>query len=810
MNEGATTWALVVGIDAYRDRSIPNLSGAVHDAIDVVTWLRRIGVPDTQILLHASATAASEQALESLCLPFGGCTSEDIWNSFAALEKQSGTRLFVFLSGHGLYEPLGARVFLTEEATDRVWSNLDIEWHTRFLRGQDFRRQFVFMDGCLNQPYTASERARFEPGHKSAVTLPPPRTDVEQWFCYGAAVGERALEHPDGYGLFLHTLLQVLDPDDPHPNCLDIDETTGTYQLDLHRAIVDVIVPTVAREASTHRRRQNPGIQMLSAGVGARRVPVVRIHPSESFRLCVTVEPAAAVSDLTQLDLWSRNTIWQRRLPAPGASGIDLPYEVRLPIGTKVTVVGQVRPNGAWEPPGLHELTIERDWNLILEVTARTESDDAVAVRLLGPDGQPIESVIAPIHAEVEQVLDRTGGQGISFDLHETGPQLRGFTDDREGAALAWRIAEAIEEATPNVAVAVQGAHFGTVITAVRPGLRPSAARRLAGPLMDEPVIRVMDVVFSPNDVVARPLVAVDPGPVTIRVDLPWGTWSSRILVRPGTVTPVELPRSVGVPPLRIRQFTAADPEERPMARTVVGVGRAEVHGTVWAAGKLVGELSPLSRSPRQWRGRWSGTDAAVTPWTALAEIVINRRRMRFPLSETGPVAVLWGTVPQAEPLEGTRDPMWDRVMLSAQSTAMSQIEAEHPTPDWRSSPLPALAAAYTCLAQGRFVQLAEMLESFRGSADTDPTGMPVDVDILAAAIEHLPAFATAPRLSVGIESFEALVRAQMSGAVPVIRWGVTIGIDVAHTFGLHHLEQRWRRIDAELVSSSVWTLWRT
>ena len=54
MNEARTTWALVVGIDVYADPAIPVLQGAVADALAACRWLRRLGVPDEQVLLHAS------------------------------------------------------------------------------------------------------------------------------------------------------------------------------------------------------------------------------------------------------------------------------------------------------------------------------------------------------------------------------------------------------------------------------------------------------------------------------------------------------------------------------------------------------------------------------------------------------------------------------------------------------------------------------------------------------------------------------------------------------------------------------------
>ena len=164
--------------------------------------------------------------------------------------------LLVFLMGHGLFEPGGNRVFLTQEASDTVVKNLGVDWYAAFLRGQRFPEQFIVMDGCLNLPYTAAERSKFVAGQQSGVALPPPRPDVRQVFCFSAQQGEKAQE-AEGHGLFTRTLLTVLDPDRPDERCVDIDETTGCVRLDLARAINDVVAPRVTEVAP----RQHPGFQ---------------------------------------------------------------------------------------------------------------------------------------------------------------------------------------------------------------------------------------------------------------------------------------------------------------------------------------------------------------------------------------------------------------------------------------------------------------------------------------------------------------------------------------------------------------------
>ena len=57
----------MVGLDACDDQTRnPPLTGSVRDAITAVIWLRRLGVPDGQILLHASPSSGVQAELDAL------------------------------------------------------------------------------------------------------------------------------------------------------------------------------------------------------------------------------------------------------------------------------------------------------------------------------------------------------------------------------------------------------------------------------------------------------------------------------------------------------------------------------------------------------------------------------------------------------------------------------------------------------------------------------------------------------------------------------------------------------------------------
>lgn len=141
MDEAATTWALVVGIDEYDRADLRRLEGAVADAVDALRWLCRLGVPDDHVFLHLAPVDPAK--LGALELPYATARKADLDASIAKLRKVTGgTRLFVFLCGHGLYEPAGGRLFPPQDAgRDDMWVNLGLDPYATLFRTMSFRRQ---------------------------------------------------------------------------------------------------------------------------------------------------------------------------------------------------------------------------------------------------------------------------------------------------------------------------------------------------------------------------------------------------------------------------------------------------------------------------------------------------------------------------------------------------------------------------------------------------------------------------------------------------------------------------------------------
>src|SRR5690349_5928043 len=58
------TYALVVGIEKYEARALPDLDGTVSDSLRFAAWLRRRGVPLENVLLHLSPLDANASLMD--------------------------------------------------------------------------------------------------------------------------------------------------------------------------------------------------------------------------------------------------------------------------------------------------------------------------------------------------------------------------------------------------------------------------------------------------------------------------------------------------------------------------------------------------------------------------------------------------------------------------------------------------------------------------------------------------------------------------------------------------------------------------
>jgi tetratricopeptide (TPR) repeat protein len=262
MDLATSTWALVVGIDQYQGSKIRQLKGSARDAVAAVTWLRSLGVPDRQILFHAHPNPAARQDVEDLGIEARGCTNDKLVESILDLERRKGARLFIFLSGHGLFEPTTGPLFLTQDARDGCMRNLGLNEYIQFFMSFRFPAQFLFLDGCLNHPYGTNLRPQLSAeGPPARIGTYTARRATTLWACMAAENGETAREDDRARrGLFLRHLLEAVDPDHPHPEVLREDPKTHAVVANLFYAMYKVVQPTVVKESMRKGRAHHPGL----------------------------------------------------------------------------------------------------------------------------------------------------------------------------------------------------------------------------------------------------------------------------------------------------------------------------------------------------------------------------------------------------------------------------------------------------------------------------------------------------------------------------------------------------------------------
>ncbi|WP_055601199.1 caspase family protein [Streptomyces aureus] len=810
----ADSWALVVGIDAYDDPDIKDLGGAVRDACEAVNWLRGAGVPDDHILVHAQPTEASRPLVESLGpgVPRHDATARDIAESVARLRALSGSHLFVFLVGHGIYEPSTKRLFITKEASLGeldVLSNLAVEDYIELFLSMSFPEQLLVMDGCQNLPYSASRRSRIAAGMPFAgFTAKAENTLV---FCFACQQGERAVE-VEGRGLFLTKLLAAIDTRGPSPEILHLDFDSGDVSIDLRKAVTEAVGPAVKETAWAQqpRIRQEPGVQVYGAGT-ARNVWPLHLPPTPAARLSIAVEPASAVPDVGAILVEVEGPPYWRRVaaPVPPGDAVRVPFENRLPHETTLSVMCRLKSHAPWRRPAARRVRID-DGDREVVFTLRPDPIEESARRstwAAGDDGtawvfvEGVDAAGRSTPAAFRHIGENTlegppeSPGGIEVTRRDGGLLVSGRYDDRERLArYASHIATTVASAAPEGVSATIRASSAFRRTAVRLVLPDGGPGPLAGSLVNTPGITVGQVTRTVREIEEDPLVGVQPGHVEVRVDLPWGSWSDVVEVIEGTEKDVHLPDGVGIGPVPLRVAVRADVWESLPGCSVLGFGPRP--GEAVFHGSRHGALSP---QPLPGSGGWLLTaDPRESPWGTC--VSLTGTGVTFPLHPSLPLALDVGEgAARVEPLSAVPLPEWDELVSLGRlggHDPRSLVEADRSgAPD----PVLTLARAYACYAAGADTYTRGLLGLLRArGADI------CDIAVLEGA--------TALRSdgSVPEAARSALAPWAEAGTVPVLRWGVAPAVVLAEELGSHEWGTRLEAVETSLSPVSVWAVWHT
>jgi hypothetical protein len=835
LNDGPSTWALLVGIDEYADPQITRLKGAVKDVIAAVRWLRRIGVPDQQVFLHAHPSPEAVSELDGLGMAYAQATEPAIALSISELRAATGSRLFIFLCGHGLFEPSTGRLFLTHEANEKTgMTNLGIDAYVRTFLSMDYSRQFLFMDGCQNYPYSTGVRPTIE-ARRPPWTGDDPNPENGLVACFAATIGELATE-VDGRGLFTSHLLQCMDLNEPWEDAVEFDFETGERTFDVRKAMDYYIRGTVSSQAALKGVTQNPNWQPYFKG-SEPGFSTYGLGSAGSHSLTIEVEPSAVTPAINAIKLSLRSKRWYQRLPLPG-SRLQIPIHKRLPDSLHAVIDCAVDPKAPWDAiKKTQEFEVDGDKRVLLAFIPRDlvpeafpspPDEDVITVDVLDADGNQAYEITDEDYKSVSRemgISSYSGGRraiadGVEIESHESGPN---FYVRRQNIAigqdLAYQWAEGLgrsladRDATLGIQTTIRGDEPLAVPENVEFRFPPGGPRAIAGFLWQAPSVVVEDPSTlpttpawrSPNasslaSLASDPRGSLEPGPWRVRLDLPWGSWTSIVYAPTTGVARVNLPRRIGLPPLRNRVDRA---EITPGSRRIVGIGGRARVGVIQTG--LFAERVEALKPARRRSARWALSVNRVVGVSATRIVTLGtRKQVRFPMPEGIPIAVdLSAENPKVEPLSSVKTPFWDVLVSSGRLEAVTPQEVNSLVLEKWTDPVLGLVGAYALFAARRWRYLEIVTGNLAGLMGS------IDVTLLSLLAKTK---GRGPSTQM-VSDVHALYRAAELGDVPYFRWGVRLAIDVLSSAPVEGPWNRWRnelaRIEHGLSPFSIWTVWR-
>jgi hypothetical protein len=878
LNEAKTTWALVVGIDEYEDPRMRKLTGAVGDAIAAVGWLRKLGVPPDQILLHAAPTAASAPALKKLLAElqrpsYLGTTVNDIWASVYKLtEVRGGTRLFIFLCGHGLYDPQNRRMFLTREfGVNGAETNLTLDAYFDCFLSMGFARQFLFFDGCQNLPY--SERSRpIIPAMGPLRAGYTAKAGNSLVACYAAALDQLAAEI-DARGAFLRVLLPAMDPDAPYLPAVDLDFSKGERTLDLWKLMHEYVAPKVQQDAGALAPPviETPIVEPRGTAANARgSLPVYRLPEMPTSNVELVLEPADAATAVRTLRVSvDDEPFWDWIIPPGPPAAVPQRLAFKLPAGASARAVCRVQDNAAWDiETAVWELKADVDQVRPFRFLPRQPVPAApppptrrpglaprrgvgppraggrrperaaplterYEVKTYGPDG----GLVPAVGGRYDEIARRVGlpatpadgaeiEPGVRITYHEIGPS---FDVDQSAllrgrdVATAW--AGAVRELVP-ANVAVLTSLPGDVAPRPAPNLRvlmpPGGSKALAGVQVNLGVLAIgppADVAAEPvwrqgdglslARVEQEPMVRVEPGPARVRLDLPWGSWTHVVRASAVGETPVQLPESIGTPPLRV----ALHAQLHEPGGTIMGTPTDEGFDGA-PAGSVRQGISARKRARlvrgKQQAGSGRGTwmlriPAAMRDAKALTPPIValeGQLVAQFPITPDRALAVERSAGGlRVEPISDFPAPEWDLLVATGRLDALSAEDAVHLTDQKWFDEILGLAGAYAVYAAQNWPYLDVVINNLSRLPHAGLDSVLLRIASIRSRGAPLPP-----------EAIARLASLARYREVPLLRWGVPLALEIIRAVPANRALRSWRsaleRIERGLSPISVWTAW--
>jgi Caspase domain len=190
-------WALLIGIDEYKDKQITPLNGAANDARMLAGALMRYaGFPSEQVILLASDQPLERQPTRSAILKY--------FSNLRGLVPKDGLLLIAF-AGHGMERGgkaylLPADALASDDPALLEDTAISVERMKDLIRAAEVSQVVMFLDACRNDPW--SGRANSDNPLTSAYArsfnfLERNREVMAFASIYATSVGQRAYEYSE-------------------------------------------------------------------------------------------------------------------------------------------------------------------------------------------------------------------------------------------------------------------------------------------------------------------------------------------------------------------------------------------------------------------------------------------------------------------------------------------------------------------------------------------------------------------------------------------------------------------------------------
>jgi hypothetical protein len=297
-----------------------------------------------------------------------------------------------------------------------------------------------------------------------------------------------------------------------------------------------------------------------------------------------------------------------------------------------------------------------------------------------------------------------------------------------------------------------------------------------------------------------------EPGPVEFRLRLPWGSWTyAGFAPRIGELT-VDLPASLGVPPLSVGLHDELGHLTKTGEARLLGVSAQPPKGHIRLG--LDGPVGVALAAAAHGGAAWALAIPLSTakPRTPLAVLEVFPRLV-FPLPPDHELAVDMLAGPRVEPLSDVDAPEWDLLVATGRLDALGPNEVTDLSDRKWFDPLLGLAGGYATWSLQAWRHVEIIVSNLERLAAMSPwPNLQPDLDLLRASIEyHDQGRLSDPTLQVLAEHAAA-------GAVPYLRWGVTLALDLLDGLAGPPALVGWRsklgHVARSLSPVSVWTTW--